>query len=86
MNAAPMVSASFSAGVIRFEVSRGRVLSSISTSAMRASVTSRKSVPLGRNRRMSPLVFSLVPRCRGECGSRKNAPQSVATVNWPFRI
>ena len=76
-----MISLSLSAGVIRFNVSLGRVLSIRSTSAMWTSATSRKSVPLGNYRRMSPLVFSLLPRCHGECGSQKNTPQSVATVN-----
>jgi RNA-directed DNA polymerase len=30
-----------------------------------------RSVPLGKYWRSSPLVFSLVPRCHGLCGSQK---------------
>ena len=33
--------------------------------------SSRRSLPLGQYWRSSPLVFSLVPRCHGECGSQK---------------
>jgi hypothetical protein len=29
------------------------------------------TVPLGKYWRSSPLVFSLLPRCQGECGSQK---------------
>ena len=30
-----------------------------------------RSVPLGKYWRSSPLVFSLLGRCHGECGSQK---------------
>jgi hypothetical protein len=30
-----------------------------------------RSVPLGKYWRSSPLVFCLLPRCQGECGSQK---------------
>ena len=45
-----------------------------------SSVTSVKSVPLGKCWRRSPLVFSLAPRCQGECGSQKHALTPVASA------
>lgn len=51
--------------------SRGRSLSSSATSRIRASSTWSKLVPLGKYCRRRPLVFSLVGRCQGECGSAK---------------
>jgi hypothetical protein len=46
----------------------------------RSGVT-RQVGSLGRCCRSGPLVFSLLPRCHGECGSQKNAGKFVATVN-----
>src|SRR5215472_19192292 len=40
-----------------------------------------RSVPRGKYCRRSRLVFSLVPRCQGLCGSQKYTCTSVATVN-----
>jgi hypothetical protein len=51
--------------------SRGRSLSSLATSRMRASSTRSKLMPLGKYCRSRPLVFSLVGLCQGECGSAK---------------
>ena len=31
----------------------------------------RKSVPLGKKKRIRPFIFSLLPLCQGECGSAK---------------
>ena len=38
-------------------------------------------MPLGRYWRSSPLVFSLLPRCHGECGSQKYTWMPVCSVN-----
>ena len=51
--------------------SRGRSLSSSATSLIRVSSTRSKLSPLGKYCRNRPLVFSLVGRCQGECGSAK---------------
>ena len=50
---------------------RGRSLSSAATRARCSSLNWSRSQPLGKYCRNSPLVFSLVPRCHGECGSAK---------------
>ncbi|MBM6816364.1 helix-turn-helix transcriptional regulator [Olsenella uli] len=64
-------SASASAGVLHPRVSRGLPLSRSCASRTRSSVTSANSAPFGKSCPSSPLVFSLVPRCQGECGSQK---------------
>ena len=50
---------------------RGRPLSSAAICASCSGVQMLRSVFLGRYWRSSPLVFSLLPRCQGECGSAK---------------
>lgn len=52
-----------SAGVFQPKTLRGRLLSSWTNLAISISLSSSKSVPLGKYSRISPLVFSLVPRC-----------------------
>ncbi len=42
-------------------------------------------VPLGGYWRRRPLVFSLLPRCHGLCGSQKNIGMAVATLNLAWR-
>ena len=60
-----------SAGVFQPSVLRGRALRAIATAAMSSSSWALRSVPFGKYWRSSPLVFSLVPRCQGLCGSQK---------------
>src|SRR5665811_1961662 len=59
------------AGVIPPRVFRGLPLSSVATSSSRAGEWTDRSVPLGKYWRNNPFVFSLDPRCHGECGSQK---------------
>lgn len=49
---------------------RGRSLSSWATQSRSASLWMHRSVPFGDHAR-SPLVYSLMPRYQGECGSQK---------------
>jgi hypothetical protein len=64
-------SSSASAGVFHPSVLRGLPLS-VTATAWRSSALQRdRSVPFGKYWRSSPLVFSFVPRCQGECGSAK---------------
>jgi hypothetical protein len=53
-------------------VLRGRLLSAAATASGSSRVCLLRAVPLGKYWRSSPLVFSLVPRCQGPCGSQKN--------------
>ena len=62
---------SASAGVFHPSVCRGRKLRRSAIASQSAWVRCRRSAPLGQYWRSSPLVFSLVPRCQGECGSAK---------------
>jgi len=64
-----MASRMASAGVFHPSTFRGRPLSSSAMSLSRVWLTVDRSVPLGRNCRISPLVFSLLPRCQGAYGS-----------------
>lgn len=50
---------------------RGLSLSSAATQSRSWALWMLKSVPLGKYWRSSPFVFSLMPRCQGECGSQK---------------
>lgn len=62
-------------------VSRGRSFSTKATAAKCSGPCARRSVPLGgRYWRSNPLVFSLLGRCHGECGSQRNTgiPSSCA--------
>src|SRR5205823_7640075 len=73
---------STSAGVFQPSVLRGRLLS-VSATALRWLWFQRaKSVPLGKYWRSKPLVFSLVPRCHGLCGSQKYtwSPVSIRSL------
>ena len=70
------ISASASAGVFQSRVLRGRPFSSSATAARCAGPYPASEVPLGKYWRSSPLVFSLLPRCHGACGSQKKIAQS----------
>ncbi len=50
---------------------RGRSLSSWATQSRSSALCTDRSLPFGKYWRSRPLVFSLVPRCQGECGSQK---------------
>ena len=50
---------------------RGRSLSSAAMPSSWSAVHPLRSVPFGKYWRSRPLVFSLVGRCQGECGSAK---------------
>jgi len=54
-----------------FRHSRVLSLSSSATSRRRLSLIVVRSQPFGKYCRKRPLVFSLVPRCQGECASAK---------------
>ncbi len=64
-------SLSFSVGFFQWRVSRGLPLSWAATASRSAWECTDRSVPLGKYWRSSPLVFSLLPRCHGQCGSQK---------------
>jgi hypothetical protein len=64
-------SSSASAGVFQPNVFLGRALRAAATAAISAALWVLRSVPFGKYWRSSPLVFSLVPRCHGLCGSQK---------------
>src|SRR6201989_451626 len=74
------IAASASAGVFQPSVLRGRPFSSSATAASSAGVCPARDVPLGKYWRSSPLVFSLLPRCQGACGSQKKISQSASTA------
>ena len=60
-----------SAGVRQPRVLRGRPLRAAATEVRSSAVCLLRSVPLGKYCLSKPLVFSLVPRCHGLCGSQK---------------
>jgi len=60
-----------SAGVMNPRVWRGLPLSSAATASRYSALWTERSVLLGKYWRSRPLVFSLLPRCQGECGSQK---------------
>jgi hypothetical protein len=60
-----------SAGVFQPRVLRGRLLRAAATASRSPRVCLLRLVPLGKYWRSRPLVFSLVPRCQGLCGSQK---------------
>ncbi|WP_420715758.1 transposase [Streptomyces sp. SBT349] len=60
-----------SAGVLSPRTRRGRRLSWRATAWRSRAVWTDRSLPLEKYCRSSPLVFSFVPRCQGECGSQK---------------
>src|SRR5216683_6686778 len=60
-----------SAGVFHPRAFRGLELRVIATAAMSSALCALRSVPFGKYWRSRPLVFSLVPRCHGLCGSQK---------------
>jgi len=69
--------------IVRRTALRGQSLSSAATAASRSGPCTPRSVPLGKYWRSSPLVFSLVGRCQGECGSQKNTGMPSASAIWP---
>jgi hypothetical protein len=69
------------AGVRHPRVLRGRVLSARATASRSSREWRVRSVPRGKYWRSSPLVFSLVPRCQGECGSQNQMSMSVASLS-----
>ena len=62
---------SASAGVFQSSVLRGLWLRAAATAAISSALCMLRSVPFGKYWRKSPLVFSLVARCHGLCGSQK---------------
>ena len=64
-------SSSASAGVFQPSVFLGLALRAAATAAISSALCTLRSVPFGKYWRSSPLVFSLVPRCHGLCGSQK---------------
>ena len=64
-------SLSASAGVLQLSVLRGRPFSAAATATRSSAPWRARSVPRGKYWRSSPLVFSLLPRCHGLCGSQK---------------
>ena len=70
-----------SAGVLHPSVLRGLVFSACATASMSSADQRDRSVPLGKYWRSRPLVFSLVPRCQGDCGSAKKTGMPVSTLN-----
>src|SRR5476649_1645942 len=62
---------SASAGVFQSSVFRGLALRAAATAPISLALCMLRSVPFGKYCRSSPLVFSLVPRCHGLCGSQK---------------
>src|SRR5690606_32278039 len=71
-----------SAGVRQPRVFRGLVLRVWAIAATSSADHLERSVPFGKYWRNRPLVFSLVPRCHGLCGSAKNTLTPEATENW----
>jgi hypothetical protein len=53
-------------------------LSWAATWSSSASLCTDKSLPFGKYWRSRPLVFSLLPRCQGLCGSQKKISMSAA--------
>jgi len=66
---AAISSAMASAGVFQSRVFLGRLFIRAAMSLSQVWLASLRSVPLGMNCRSKPLVFSLLPRCQGACGS-----------------
>lgn len=64
-------SARHSDGFIQPSVCRGRLLSSRAMASRSSWLCTERSVRFGKYWRSSPLVFSLLPRCQGLCGSQK---------------
>jgi len=62
---------SASAGVFQSSVFRGLALRAAAIAAISSALCMLRSVPFGKYWRSNPLVFSLVPRCHGLCGSQK---------------
>jgi transposase InsO family protein len=64
-------SLSTSVGVFHPSVLRGLLLSVVAMASSSCALRRDRSVPLGKYCRSRPLVFSLVGRCQGLCGSAK---------------
>jgi len=69
--AAARCSPSTSAGVLQPRVFLGREFRAAATAARSDAPCRARSVPFGKYWRSRPLVFSLVARCQGQCGSQK---------------
>src|SRR5699024_11603676 len=70
-----------SAGVRQHRAFRGVLLSARATPSRSSPDHRDRSVPFGKYCRSSPLVFSFVGRCQGECGSAQNTFVPVSRVN-----
>jgi hypothetical protein len=70
-----------SAGVFQPRIFRGLLLSASWTARSSSRPQRERSVPFGKYWRSSPLVFSFVARCHGECGSAKKTLMPVSIVN-----
>lgn len=64
-------SASFADGVVYSSVLGGQPLRQSWMAVRSARLMTLRSVRFGRYWRREPFVFSLLPRCYGECGSQK---------------
>jgi hypothetical protein len=80
--AASSCSSRASAGVLHPSVLRGRLFSVAATAARSSGPCRERSVPFGKHCRSRPLVFSLVPRCHGLCGSQKYTGRPVRIRSW----
>ncbi|MNY04347.1 hypothetical protein D3C86_1370200 [compost metagenome] len=60
-----------SIGHLKSKRLRGRIFSCKAMASSSSWLCPDKSVPLGRYWRIRPLMFSLLPRCQGLCGSQK---------------
>ena len=74
-----------SAGVFQPRVLRGLLLSVAATASMSSALQRERSVPFGKYWRKSPLVFSLVARCHGLCGSAKKTGMPVSTLKGVYK-
>src|SRR5690625_1851584 len=74
-------SAKTSAGVRNARTFRGRLFRARATASRSWASHLDRSVPLGKYWRRSPLLFSFVGRCQGECGSAKYTFVPVSRVN-----
>jgi len=77
-------SAMASSGVFHPRVLRGRWFIRRATSLSSVWLMVLRSVPLGKNWRSRPLVFSLLPRCQGACGSQNQMSifSRLANSGW----
>lgn len=69
------------AGVVQPSVRRGRLFSDAATRSISLGLRLKKWVERGHHWRSRPLVFSLVPRCHGQCGKHKYTGIPVTSVS-----